>query len=61
MMRHLPGVLVLAVASVMHTSGASQNPASKLNWYRGNLHTHTINSDGDSSPSDVLAICTAQR
>jgi hypothetical protein len=24
-------------------------------WYRGNLHTHTINSDGDSTPADVMA------
>ena len=24
-----------------------------LNWYKGNLHTHTINSDGDSAPDAV--------
>jgi predicted metal-dependent phosphoesterase TrpH len=24
-----------------------------LNWYKGNTHTHTLNSDGDSSPDDV--------
>lgn len=24
-------------------------------WYRGNTHTHTNNSDGDSSPADVAA------
>lgn len=23
-------------------------------WYRGNVHTHTTNSDGDSSPQDVV-------
>lgn len=23
-------------------------------WYKGNTHTHTLNSDGDSSPSDVV-------
>ena len=23
-------------------------------WYKGNLHTHTLNSDGDSSPDDVV-------
>lgn len=23
-------------------------------WYKGNLHTHTINSDGDSSPDTVV-------
>jgi hypothetical protein len=23
-------------------------------WYKGNTHTHTINSDGDSTPDDVV-------
>ncbi|HYM11567.1 MAG TPA: CehA/McbA family metallohydrolase [Bryobacterales bacterium] len=23
-------------------------------WYKGNLHTHTINSDGDTSPDEVV-------
>jgi len=26
----------------------------KLNWYKGNTHTHTINSDGDSTPDEVV-------
>jgi len=26
-------------------------PAAR--WYKGNLHTHTLNSDGDSSPHEV--------
>ncbi len=25
-----------------------------LNWYKGNTHTHTLNSDGDSTPDDVV-------
>ncbi|MDE0123999.1 MAG: CehA/McbA family metallohydrolase [Bryobacterales bacterium] len=29
----------------------SQGPA--LHWYKGNLHSHTINSDGDSAPDAV--------
>ena len=29
-------------------------PAAKT-WYKGNLHTHTLNSDGDSPPADVAA------
>ncbi len=29
------------------------SPPAELNWYKGNLHTHTINSDGDSSPDTV--------
>ena len=28
--------------------------APKLNWYRGNTHTHTNNSDGDASPDAVV-------
>lgn len=27
---------------------------SETHWYRGNLHTHTTESDGDSSPADVV-------
>jgi hypothetical protein len=30
-------------------------PSSPKNWYKGNLHTHTLNSDGDSTPSEVVA------
>jgi hypothetical protein len=26
---------------------------SQARWYKGNTHTHTLNSDGDSSPDDV--------
>jgi hypothetical protein len=26
------------------------------NWYRGNLHTHSTNSDGQKSPRDVCAV-----
>jgi len=25
-----------------------------MKWYKGNTHTHTLNSDGDSSPDDVV-------
>src|SRR5262249_12387105 len=25
-----------------------------LRWYKGNTHTHTLNSDGDSTPDDVV-------
>jgi hypothetical protein len=33
---------------------AAQPGASATRWYKGNTHTHTINSDGDSSPDDVV-------
>ncbi len=32
---------------------ASSQQMPALSWYKGNLHTHTINSDGDSSPDAV--------
>jgi len=25
-----------------------------MRWYKGNTHTHTLNSDGDSTPDDVV-------
>lgn len=41
----------LGVLAVSTSRLPSQSPASQ--WYKGNLHTHTINSDGDSSPDAV--------
>ncbi len=48
--------LLLGVAGLAWAIGAVQLPsqAPETNWYKGNLHTHTINSDGDSAP-DVVA------
>ena len=31
-----------------------QGFGGQAKWYKGNLHTHTINSDGDSTPDDVV-------
>jgi hypothetical protein len=28
--------------------------AQQKSWYKGNTHTHTINSDGDTSPDEVV-------
>jgi hypothetical protein len=50
-MRHLLVPLTLALA---FRTGAAEAPPT-INWYKGNLHTHTINSDGDSPPYDVMA------
>src|SRR5262245_54304712 len=38
----------LALDRVAHAAHAP-----RLRWYKGNTHTHTLNSDGDSSPDDV--------
>src|SRR5678816_4354225 len=29
-------------------------PAATTRWFKGNTHTHTLNSDGDSTPDDVV-------
>jgi hypothetical protein len=48
--------LYLSVAVTIWLSLASATTAQQpdLHWYKGNTHTHTINSDGDSAP-DVVA------
>lgn len=38
-------LVMLAIAS---------SSAQTLNWYKGNTHTHTLNSDGDSTPAEVV-------
>jgi len=44
---------------VFAPSPESQTPSPKPQgpaplWFKGNLHTHTLNSDGDSTPDDVV-------
>ena len=51
-----PRLLALAVTATI-VSGqvtSTQESVHTRRWYKGNLHTHTINSDGDSSPIDVM-------
>jgi hypothetical protein len=38
----------LLLVSVQRSGGSSGK-----RWYKGNLHTHTLNSDGDSTPHEV--------
>jgi len=47
-------LLFLGFVSTITAAGAAEPTAARLNWYRGNTHTHTINSDGNTSP-DVVA------
>jgi hypothetical protein len=44
--------VALLGAEVASRALASQEPATR--WYKGNTHTHTLNSDGDSTPDDVV-------
>lgn len=50
----LVGATVLALEFSLFSPGTA-TPAPRLNWYKGNLHTHTINSDGDSTPNEVAS------
>lgn len=50
------GLFILATAGVMFLlapSPKSQAPSPSGQYFKGNLHTHTLNSDGDSTPDDV--------
>lgn len=38
---------------------AALTPAAEPGWYRGDLHMHTVYSDGDSYPHEVAAIAYA--
>src|SRR5687767_15962559 len=44
----LPLVLLYAAAA------SAQAPADQPRWFKGNTHTHTVNSDGDSTPDEVV-------
>ncbi|MFA9455061.1 MAG: CehA/McbA family metallohydrolase [Candidatus Aminicenantaceae bacterium] len=44
--------LGLFVSGLLIVSGCA--PREPLQWYRGNLHTHTTHSDGDTQPEGVI-------
>lgn len=46
----LTSMLTLVAAPLQETT-PTRTPAL---WYKGNTHTHTLNSDGDSTPDDVV-------
>jgi hypothetical protein len=53
----LVGILAAGAATLALSAGsprsAQQTPAAGR-WYKGNTHTHTLNSDGDSTPDAVV-------
>ena len=44
---------LLAVLALFDGAEA-QDQNAPLRWYKGNTHTHTLNSDGDSTPDEVV-------
>ncbi|HUP49922.1 MAG TPA: CehA/McbA family metallohydrolase [Thermoanaerobaculia bacterium] len=58
-MKRSLALLALAVvlgAAVPATAqeAPDRGEAPPLRWYKGNTHTHTLNSDGDSTPDEVV-------
>jgi hypothetical protein len=47
-------MLFVAVMLSLTWSYTVSAASEELHWYRGNTHTHTINSDGDSAPDTVV-------
>jgi hypothetical protein len=45
--------VVVAAVPLQQPTLPGTNTAPGL-WYKGNTHTHTLNSDGDSTPDDVV-------
>ena len=52
-LRALFSVLVISTLAIGVTFGGSVRTQG-ARWYKGNTHTHTLNSDGDSTPDDVV-------
>lgn len=44
---------LVAASSLALRDPRGRDAQARLRWYKGNTHTHTINSDGDSHPDDV--------
>jgi hypothetical protein len=45
---------VLAVTALATTQPAPTVQPAAARWFKGNTHTHTVNSDGDSTPDEVV-------
>jgi hypothetical protein len=57
-----PAALLLPIALLLVAADRAQGQSARfeaqamedLNWYKGNTHTHTLESDGDSPPEYVV-------
>jgi len=56
----MAAVAAVALAVAFQAPGGAGEQVA-LKWYKGNLHAHTLNSDGDSTPSDVATWYREQR
>ena len=47
-------LLLVSLVAAVGVVVAAQAPKPHATWFKGNLHTHTLNSDGDSTPDAVV-------
>lgn len=49
-------VVLCSLAAALATGApvSGQTKSESLRWFKGNTHTHTLNSDGDSTPDEVV-------
>ena len=52
--RSCVAVVTFTAAAAAAIQAQTTAPTAKPRWYKGNTHTHTLNSDGDSTPDDVV-------
>ena len=48
------GTAAISLSSIVSTAPQTPQPTASARWYKGNTHTHTLNSDGDSTPDAVV-------
>jgi hypothetical protein len=48
------GAIAPLLLAALISNFAINPSAQEKRWYKGNTHTHTINSDGDSTPDEVI-------
>ncbi len=47
-------VAICVVSAAVRPPAAQNLPPTSGRWFKGNTHTHTVNSDGDSTPDEVV-------
>ena len=47
-------IVLTMVSAAVPLQQQSASVETTGHWYKGNTHTHTLNSDGDSTPDDVV-------
>ncbi|MGH9175245.1 MAG: CehA/McbA family metallohydrolase [Vicinamibacterales bacterium] len=47
-------IVAAALAELLFPLAGAAQTVEAPRWYKGNTHTHTLNSDGDSTPDDVV-------